>query len=145
MPRPIDKLYGEVSPSDPGFLGMILREPIGVVGAILPWNFPLMIGAWKIASALAVGNSIVLKPSEIASLSLLRLGAIAQEAGLPDGVLNIVTGDGTETGSAMAYHMDIDALGFTGSGRTGRALMQAAACLEHETIIFRTWGENHLM
>ncbi len=138
----IDKLYGEVSPSDPGFLGMILREPIGVVGAILPWNFPLMIGAWKIASALAVGNSIVLKPSEIASLSLLRLGAIAQEAGLPDGVLNIVTGDGTETGSAMAYHMDIDALGFTGSGRTGRALMQAAAASNMKRLFLELGGKS---
>ena len=90
----IDKIYGEVAPTDASTLAMILKEPIGVVGAIVPWNFPLMISAWKIAPALAMGNSVVLKPSEIASLSALRLVELAHEAGLPDGVLNVVTGQG---------------------------------------------------
>ena len=82
----IDKIYGEVAPTDPSTLAMILKEPIGVVGAIVPWNFPLMISAWKIAPAIAMGNSFVLKPSEVASLSVLRMVALAHEAGLPEGV-----------------------------------------------------------
>ncbi|MDA9209424.1 aldehyde dehydrogenase family protein, partial [bacterium] len=98
----IDKIYGEVAPTDASTLAMILKEPIGVVGAIVPWNFPLMISAWKIAPALAMGNSAVLKPSEIASLSALRLGELAHEAGLPDGVLNVVTGQGAVAGQALA-------------------------------------------
>jgi 4-(gamma-glutamylamino)butanal dehydrogenase len=83
----IDKVYGEIAPTDSSVLGLIHREPIGVIGVIVPWNFPLMIGSWKIAPALAVGNSVVLKPSEMASLSLLRLTELASEAGIPDGVL----------------------------------------------------------
>ena len=138
----IDKIYDEVAPTDEGFLAMILRQPVGVVGAIVPWNFPLMIGAWKLAAALAVGNSVVLKPSEVASLTLLRLGEIAQAAGLPDGVLNIVTGDGAETGAAIAHHMDIDVLGFTGSGRTGRVLMQAAANSNMKRLYLELGGKS---
>lgn len=138
----LDKVYGEVAPTDPNILAMILREPIGVVGAIVPWNFPLMIGAWKIAAALATGNSVVLKPSEIAPLSLLRLGEIAMESGLPEGVLNIVTGDGAITGNAMAEHMDIDAIGFTGSGRTGRRLMQAAAKSNMKRLYLELGGKS---
>ena len=87
----VDKVYGEIAPTAPGILGLISREPVGVVAAIVPWNFPLMIGAWKIAPALAAGNSVVLKPAEGASLTLLRLAALCAEAGLPEGVLNVVT------------------------------------------------------
>ena len=90
----IDKDYGEIAPTQDGFLGLIHKEPVGVVGAIIPWNFPLMIGAWKLAPALAMGNSVVLKPAETASLSLMRLVELAHEAGLPPGVLNAVTGEG---------------------------------------------------
>ena len=116
----IDKVYGEISNTSNDFVGLIQREPVGVVGAIVPWNFPLMIGAWKIAPALAMGNSVVIKPSEAASLSILRLGEICLEAGLPPGTLNIVTGNGRTTGQALARHMDVDVLTFTGS-EIGRA------------------------
>jgi 4-(gamma-glutamylamino)butanal dehydrogenase len=123
----LDKVYGEIAPTAPGILGLIHREPVGVVAAIVPWNFPLMIGAWKLAAALAMGNSVVLKPAETASLTLLRLAELALEAGLPPGVLNVVTGPGHITGQALAEHMDVDVLVFTGSGTTGRKLLEAAA------------------
>jgi 4-(gamma-glutamylamino)butanal dehydrogenase len=123
----LDKVYGEIAPTAPGILGLIHREPVGVVAAIVPWNFPLMIGAWKLAAALAMGNSVVLKPAETASLTLLRLAELALEAGLPPGVLNVVTGPGHITGQALAEHMDVDVLVFTGSGTTGRKLLDAAA------------------
>ncbi|MBN8629929.1 MAG: aldehyde dehydrogenase family protein [Rhodobacterales bacterium] len=123
----IDKVYGEVAPTASNVLGLIHREPVGVVGAIVPWNFPLMIGAWKIAPALATGNSVVLKPAETASLSLLRLAALALEAGVPPGVFNVVTGPGRVTGEALALSNDVDVLVFTGSGATGRRLLQYSA------------------
>jgi 4-(gamma-glutamylamino)butanal dehydrogenase len=123
----IDKVYGEVAPTAPNVLALIHREPVGVVGAIVPWNFPLMIGAWKIAPALAMGNSVVLKPAETASLSLLRLAALALEAGVPPGVFNVVTGPGSVTGEALALSPDVDVLVFTGSGATGRRLLQYSA------------------
>jgi gamma-glutamyl-gamma-aminobutyraldehyde dehydrogenase len=121
-----DKTYGEIAPTGPGTLALIHREPVGVVAAIVPWNFPLMIGAWKIAPALAMGNSVVLKPAETASLSLLRLAELALEAGLPPGVLNVVTGPGRTTGEALALS-EADILVFTGSGATGRRLLEYSA------------------
>ena len=123
----IDKVYGEIAPTSGDVLGLIHREPLGVVGVIVPWNFPLMIGAWKIGPALAAGNSVVVKPPEIASLSLLRLAELASEAGLPDGVLNVVTGRGASAGEALALHMDVDVLAFTGSGAVGRRLLECSA------------------
>ncbi|MBL9051275.1 MAG: aldehyde dehydrogenase family protein [Tabrizicola sp.] len=123
----IDKIYGEIAPTPSIVLALIHREPVGVVGAIVPWNFPLMIGAWKIAPALATGNSVVLKPAETASLSLLRLAALALEAGVPPGVFNVVTGPGRVTGEALALSPDVDVLVFTGSGATGRRLLQYSA------------------
>ena len=123
----IDKIYGEIAPTADTVLGLVHREPVGVVGAILPWNFPLMIGAWKIAPALAAGNSIVVKPPESASLSLLRLAELASEAGVPDGVFNIVTGTGADVGEAIGLSMDVDILVFTGSGKVGRRLLEYAA------------------
>jgi gamma-glutamyl-gamma-aminobutyraldehyde dehydrogenase len=123
----LDKLYGEIAPTDPNVLGLVHREPVGVIGAIVPWNFPLMIGAWKLAPALAAGNSVVLKPAETASLSLLRLCEICRQAGLPDGVLNVVTGYGHEAGEALALSMDVDVMVFTGSGMTGRRLLEYSA------------------
>ncbi len=123
----IDKVYGEIAPTANNILGLIHREPIGVVAAIVPWNFPLMIGSWKIAPALAAGNSVVLKPAEVASLSLLRLAELCSEAGLPDGVLNVVTGKGSVVGEALGLHMDIDVLAFTGSGMVGRKLLEYSA------------------
>lgn len=123
----IDKVYGEIAPTAQNVLGLVHREPVGVVAAIVPWNFPLMIGAWKIAPALAAGNSVVVKPAEIASLSLLRMAELCHEAGLPDGVLNVVTGKGAVTGEALALHMDVDVMAFTGSGATGRRLLEYSA------------------
>ena len=125
----LDKIYGEIAATPSDILGMIHKEPVGVVGAIIPWNFPLMIGAWKLGPALAMGNSVVLKPSETASLSLMRMVELAHEAGLPDGVLNAVTGEGAVVGEAMGLSMDVDVLVFTGSGGTGpRIPSNAAQC-----------------
>jgi 4-(gamma-glutamylamino)butanal dehydrogenase len=123
----IDKVYGEIAPTPNNVLGLIHREPVGVVAAIVPWNFPMMIGAWKIAPAIAAGNSVVLKPAEVASLSLLRMVELCAEAGLPEGVLNVVTGKGSVVGEALGLHMDIDVLAFTGSGVVGRKLLQYSA------------------
>ncbi len=129
----LDKVYGEIAPPTAGnVLGLVHKEPVGVVGAIVPWNFPLMIGSWKLAPALAAGNSVVLKPAETASLTLLRLAELASEAGLPDGgVLNVVTGQGGAVagGEALALSMDVDVLVFTGSGGGvgGRRLLEYSA------------------
>ncbi len=123
----IDKVYGEIAPTADTILALIHREPVGVVAAIVPWNFPLMIGAWKLAPALAAGNSLVLKPAETASLSLLRLAELALQAGLPPGVLNVVTGPGAITGQALGLSMGVDVLVFTGSGMTGRRLLEYSA------------------
>jgi len=138
----IDKIYGEVAPTDPSTLAMILKEPIGVVGAIVPWNFPLMISAWKIAPAIAMGNSFVIKPSEVASLSVLRMVALAHEAGLPEGVLNVVTGAGPVSGHALAMSMDVDALAFTGSGSVGRKLMEAASKSNLKRVFLELGGKS---
>ncbi len=122
-----DKIHGETIPVRGGFLNYTLREPVGVVGQIIPWNFPLLMAAWKIAPALACGNTVVLKPAEQTPLTALRLGEICQEAGLPDGVLNIVPGFGPTAGAALAAHMDVDKIAFTGEYTTGRIIMQAAS------------------
>lgn len=123
----IDKVYGEIAPTPADTLALVHRVPVGVVAAIVPWNFPLMIGSWKVAPALAAGNSVVLKPAESASLSLLRLAALAAEAGVPEGVLNVVTGPGGTVGEALALSPDVDAVAFTGSGATGRRLLECSA------------------
>ena len=123
----IDKIYGQVAPTGHDVLGLVHHAPVGVVGAIVPWNFPLMIGSWKIAPALAAGNSIVLKPAESASLSLLKIAELAAEAGVPDGAFNVVTGRGSVVGEAMALSMDVDIMAFTGSGATGRRLLEYSA------------------
>lgn len=123
----VDKIYGEIAPTGRDVLGLIYREPLGVVGAIVPWNFPMMIGAWKIAPALAAGNCVVAKPPEIASLTLLRLAELAGEAGVPEGVFNVVTGSGSVAGEALGLHMDVDIVAFTGSGGVGRRLLEYSA------------------
>lgn len=138
----IDKCYGQVAPTADSVLGLIHHEPVGVVGAIVPWNFPLMIGAWKLAPALAAGNCIVLKPAETASLSLLRLGELALEAGLPPGVLNIVTGEGAVVGEALGLSMEVDVLVFTGSGVTGRRLLHYAAESNLKRVYLELGGKS---
>ncbi|WP_395647021.1 aldehyde dehydrogenase [Terricaulis sp.] len=119
----LDKVYGEVATTPSERLSFIVREPLGVVGAIVPWNFPLHMACWKVAPALAAGNSIVLKPAEQSPSTALKLGALALEAGVPDGVLNVVPGYGEGAGQALARHMDVDLIAFTGSGEVGRKLM----------------------
>ena len=122
-----DKLEGSVIPVDAGFLNYVEREPIGVVGAIVPWNFPLMFTSWKLGPALAAGNTIVIKPSEITPLSTLRIGELIQEVGIPDGVVNIVCGYGHSAGRRIAEHPQIGKVAFTGSTATGRQIVAASA------------------
>lgn len=122
----IDKVYGEVAPTGPDELGLVTREPLGVVAAIVPWNFPLLMASWKLAPALASGCSVVLKPSEKSPLSVLRIAELASEAGLPDGVLAVLPGFGNEAGEALALHMDVDGLVFTGSTAVGKHLLVCA-------------------
>ncbi len=132
-----DKVYGEVAATSRGDLALVTREPLGVIGAIVPWNFPLNIAAWKLAPALAAGNSVVLKPAEQSSLSALLLAELAAEAGIPSGVLNVVTGTGDSTGQAIGRHMQVDCLAFTGSTLVGKRLMSYAA----ESNLKQVWLE----
>lgn len=122
----VDKVYGEIAPTGRNALALITREPMGVVAAIVPWNYPMIMAAWKLGPALAAGNSVVLKPSEKSPLTALRLAELALDAGLPPGVFNVVPGYGAEAGEALALHMDVDAVGFTGSTRTGRRMLEYA-------------------
>ncbi|WP_426339980.1 aldehyde dehydrogenase [Pseudoduganella sp. S-14] len=133
----IDKVYGEIAPTPGNALALITREPVGVVAAIVPWNYPLLMTAWKIAPALAAGNSVVLKPSEKSPLSALRLADLAVEAGIPPGVFNVLPGYGNEAGAALAMHMDVDCIGFTGSTRTGKQIIQMAG----QSNLKRAWTE----
>lgn len=123
----IDKLYDEVAPTGNSDMAVIKREPLGVIGAVVPWNYPQIIAAWKIGPALAVGNSVVLKPAEQSSLATIRLAGLAKEAGIPDGVLNVVTGYGEETGKPLALHPDVNMIAFTGSSEVGKLIAQYGA------------------
>ncbi len=120
----IDKLYGEVGPTGPDALSLVTREPVGVVAAIVPWNYPLIITSWKIGAALAAGNAVVLKPASQSPLTAIRLGELALEAGLPPGVLNVVPGPGAVVGSALARHRGVDKVAFTGSTEVGKSLLR---------------------
>src|SRR4051794_21414477 len=122
----VDKHHGETIPAGGG-VDFTLREPLGVVGLIVPWNFPLNIASWKIGPALACGNTVVLKPAELTPLSALRLAELALEAGIPEGVLNVVVGSGSVVGQRLVEHPDVAKIGFTGSTEVGRAVMQGAA------------------
>lgn len=123
----VTKIYGETNPSDPEFFNCTLREPVGVCGQIIPWNFPLLMAAWKLGPALACGNTVILKPAERTPLTALRLGELLIERGLPPGLVNIVTGFGPGAGSSIAEHPAIDKVAFTGSTEVGKLIMQAAA------------------
>ncbi len=133
----IDKLYGEVAPTGPDELGLITREPIGVVAVIVPWNFPLLMACWKLGPALAAGNSVVLKPSERAPLSAIRIAGLALQAGIPAGVFNVLPGYGATVGRALARHAEVDVVAFTGSTRTAKQLMIDAG----ESNLKRVWSE----
>lgn len=138
----VDKLYGETAPTADNVLATITREPIGVVGAVVPWNFPLLMAAWKIAPALAAGNSIVLKPAEQSPLSALRLAELAIEAGLPEGVLNVVPGFGPTAGEALGRHMDIDAVAFTGSAEVGRRFLEYSGQSNMKHVALECGGKS---
>ncbi|MBM7087094.1 aldehyde dehydrogenase [Streptomyces sp. S12] len=137
-----DKLYDEVAPTAPGTLATITREPLGVVGAVVPWNFPLMMAMWKIAPALAVGNAVVLKPAEQSPLTALRVARLATEAGLPDGILNVVPGFGPTAGAALGRHPDVDAITFTGSGEVGRLFLRYAADSNLKQVSLELGGKS---
>jgi gamma-glutamyl-gamma-aminobutyraldehyde dehydrogenase/4-guanidinobutyraldehyde dehydrogenase/NAD-dependent aldehyde dehydrogenase len=133
----VDKVYDEIAPTASNSLALITREPVGVVGAVIPWNYPMIMAAWKIAPALAAGNSVVLKPSEKAPLTSLRLAELALAAGIPAGVFSVLPGYGNEAGSALALHMDVDCIAFTGSTRVGKQIMQMAG----QSNLKRAWTE----
>lgn len=138
----IDKLYDEIAPTGPGDLALIRRVPLGVIGAVVPWNFPLDMATWKLAPALATGNSVVLKPAEQSPLSALRLAELASEAGLPDGVLNVVTGYGEEAGEALGRHPDVDAIAFTGSTPVGKLFQRYAGESNMKQVWLETGGKS---
>jgi 4-guanidinobutyraldehyde dehydrogenase / NAD-dependent aldehyde dehydrogenase len=138
----IDKIYDEVAPTGPGSLALVTREPMGVVGAIVPWNYPLLMAAWKIGPVLAAGNSLVLKPSEKSPLSAIRLAQLAVEAGIPEGVFNVVPGLGQTAGKALALHMDVDCIAFTGSTATGRNIMQYAGQSNMKRVSLECGGKS---
>jgi len=138
----IDKIYDEVAPTGPGALATITREPMGVVGAIVPWNFPLLMAAWKIGPVLAAGNSLVLKPSEKSPLTAIRVAQLAVEAGLPEGVFNVVPGLGSTAGKALALSMDVDGIAFTGSTATGKLVMQYAAQSNMKRVSLECGGKS---
>lgn len=133
----VDKIYDEIAPTASTALALITREPVGVVGVIVPWNYPMIMASWKIAPALAAGNSVVLKPSEKSPLSALRMADLALEAGIPPGVFNVVTGYGPEAGSPLALHMDVDCIAFTGSTRVGKQIHVMAG----QSNLKRAWTE----
>ncbi|MCH9662979.1 MAG: aldehyde dehydrogenase family protein [Gammaproteobacteria bacterium] len=137
-----DKIYGAVAPTEPGRLGMVVREPVGVVGAIIPWNFPLMIGMWKVAPALACGNSVILKPPQNASLSWLRVAQLALDAGVPAGVFSVITGTGSCTGRALSRHGDVDIIAFTGGATVGRGLLKDAADTNIKRVYLELGGKS---
>ncbi len=138
----IDKLYGEVGPTGPEALSLVTREPIGVVGAIVPWNYPLIVTAWKLGAALATGNSVVLKPASQSPLSALRFAELAAEVGLPDGVLNVVPGPGPIVGDALARHPGVDKIAFTGSTAVGKSLLRAIGETDVKGITLEMGGKS---
>ncbi|HXI68321.1 MAG TPA: aldehyde dehydrogenase, partial [Steroidobacteraceae bacterium] len=138
----IDKVYDQVAPTGPDALALITREPLGVVGAIVPWNFPLLMAAWKFAPVLAGGNSFVLKPSEKSPLTALKVAELAIQAGIPEGVFNVVPGFGPTAGKALALHMDVDCIAFTGSTATGRTIMQFAGQSNLKRVSLECGGKS---
>jgi gamma-glutamyl-gamma-aminobutyraldehyde dehydrogenase len=137
-----DKLYDEIAPTGPNDRALIRRMPLGVVGAITPWNYPLIIAAWKIGPALVMGNSVILKPAEQSSLGSLYLGGLAREAGIPDGVFNVVPGLGEEGGAALAAHPDVDLIAFTGSTEVGAHIMASAASSNLKRVALELGGKS---
>ena len=138
----IDKVYGEIAPTGSDALALVTREPLGVVAAVVPWNYPLEMAVWKLAPALAAGNSVVLKPAEETPLSALRLAELASEAGLPDGVLNVVPGDGPVAGRALGEHPDVDVVAFTGSTAVGKLFLEYAGRSNMKQVWLECGGKS---
>ena len=138
----IDKIYDQTAPGGDDSIALIVREPIGVVAAVLPWNFPLLMMAWKVGPALAAGNSVIVKPAEQTSLSALRIAELAMEAGLPRGVLQVLPGDGPSTGRPLGMHSDVDMVSFTGSTETGKSFLRYAAESNLKKVVLECGGKN---
>jgi acyl-CoA reductase-like NAD-dependent aldehyde dehydrogenase len=138
----VDKVYDEIAPTDPSSVVMVVREPLGVVGAVVPWNFPLLMAAWKIGPALAAGNSVVLKPAEQSPLTALRLAELAAEAGVPDGVLQVVPGFGETAGQALGRHADVDMVAFTGSTEVGKLFLRYAGESNMKRVALECGGKS---
>ncbi len=137
-----DKIYDQVAPSGDDAMAMIVREPVGVVAAVLPWNFPLLMLAWKVGPALAAGNSVIVKPAEQTPLTALRVAELACEAGLPAGVLQVLPGDGPSVGAPLGLHTDVDMVSFTGSTETGRLFLRHAADSNLKKVVLECGGKN---
>ena len=137
-----DKIYDQLSPSGSGFVGMVVREPIGVVGAVLPWNYPLMMAGWKIGPILAAGNTCIVKPAEQTSTTTIRIAELAIEAGIPDGVFNVVPGFGETAGAAIGLHPDVDCVGFTGSTEEGRMFLEYSARSNLKEVLLECGGKS---
>jgi gamma-glutamyl-gamma-aminobutyraldehyde dehydrogenase len=140
-----DKIYDQLSPSGPNVVSMIVREPLGVVGLVLPWNFPLLVAAFKLGPSLACGNTVILKPAEQTSLSTIRLAELALEAGIPEGVVNVVTGFGETAGKAIGMHPDVDCIGFTGSTEVGRLFLTYAAQSNLKRVLLECGGKSPMV
>ncbi len=138
----VDKLYDEVAPTDPSSLALLRREPVGVVAAVVPWNFPLLIACWKLGPALAAGNSVVLKPAEQSPLTALRVAELAAEAGIPEGILNVVPGYGETAGQALGRHTDVDCVTFTGSTEVGRLFLKYSAESNMKQVSLECGGKS---
>ena len=141
-----DKLYDEIAPTAPHELALVRREPLGVVAAVVPWNYPLIISAWKLGPALLAGNSVILKPAEQSPLTAIRLGELATEAGIPPGVLNVVTGFGEEAGKPLALHPDVDMVSFTGSTEVGKLMLRYSGESNMKRVALECGGKSpHLV
>ncbi|WP_432344384.1 aldehyde dehydrogenase [Shinella yambaruensis] len=138
----IDKIYDQVSPASDNHIAMVVREPVGVVGLVLPWNFPLLMLAWKIGPALAAGNSVIVKPAKETTLTALRVAELAMEAGIPAGVFNVLPGGGADVGEPLGRHMDVDMVSFTGSTETGRRFPRYSAESNLKEVTLEMGGKN---
>lgn len=138
----IDKIYGEVAPTSSDLTTLVMREPLGVVGAVVPWNYPLSMTAWKVGPALAAGNSVIVKPAEQSPFTALRMAELATEAGLPPGVLNVLPGYGETAGQALGLHMDVDCITFTGSTEVGKLFLQYAGRSNAKRVSLELGGKS---
>jgi gamma-glutamyl-gamma-aminobutyraldehyde dehydrogenase len=138
----IDKLEDQITTTGPNNMGLVVREPIGVVGAIVPWNFPMLMASWKLAPILATGNSVIVKPAKLTSLTLLKMAELSLEAGIPEGVFNVLPGEGSKVGTAIAMHPDVDLLTFTGSTEVGRKLLEYSGKSNLKRVLLELGGKN---